>query len=477
MSVDPLMARILAAPGDRSLRQVYADALQERGDLRGAFISHQVALADLDSLDPRFGPLLAASLRLEQAHSTAWQAEVAETLGEGLNPVFREGFVHRVTLEAAELDELWPWLAAREPVAGVELNVYEALPPGLRSCAAARDFRVVRIVPEHWVTTSSVGQLLAWGLPKLEDLDLSGCDLGNQGPELLASLETDLAETFDDYVDPPPFSRGQLKRLMLHGCKLGDEGARTLVAAKHLDGLRELDLGLCGLTEAKTLEALAAASGLQKLERLSLTGNKLAGVFKALAGWKTLSSLAALSLPQVVTAEDLRALFPKPSKALRELDLRSAKQLLETPEVVANAAQHFTSLDLGTTSVGDDGWKTLLTAKSASTLLHLHANGCSLSDAAVTTLVESRLDRLVTLDLSSNKLTDAGLTTLANWAGLATVANLRLGNNRKVTEKGLTALMQAKQFVPARLEVGKLGDAKCFAKLQERFGATCVSRG
>jgi hypothetical protein len=46
-----------------------------------------------------------------------------------------------------------------------------------------------------------------------------------------------------------------------------------------------------------------------------------------------------------------------------------------------------------------------------------------------------------------------------------------------VTEKGLTALMQAKQFVPARLEVGKLGDAKCFAKLQDRFGATCVSRG
>ena len=51
------------------------------------------------------------------------------------------------------------------------------------------------------------------------------------------------------------------------------------------------------------------------------------------------------------------------------------------------------------------------------------------------------------------------------------------GHNRKVTEKGLTALMQAKQFVPARLEVGKLGDAKCFAKLQDRFGETCVSRG
>jgi hypothetical protein len=41
-----------------------------------------------------------------------------------------------------------------------------------------------------------------------------------------------------------------------------------------------------------------------------------------------------------------------------------------------------------------------------------------LSDKSVAALVKSKLDRLVTLDLSSNKLTDEALALLAEWRGL-----------------------------------------------------------
>jgi hypothetical protein len=104
----------------------------------------------------------------------------------------------------------------------------------------------------------------------------------------------------------------------------------------------------------------------------------------------------------------------------------------------------------------------------------LLANGCSLSDKAIDMLVASPLQRLVTLDLSSNKLTDAGLQTLAAWEGLQHVTHLRIGNNRKVTVAGIGALAGAGRFSPAMLDVGKLVDAKLVGRLRERFGDVVV---
>ena len=67
-------------------------------------------------------------------------------------------------------------------------------------------------------------------------------------------------------------------------------------------------------------------------------------------------------------------------------------------------------------------------------------------------LVASPLRRLVRLDVSSNKLTDAGLAELAAWPGLEHVAFLRIGNNRKVTATGYRALIDATQLTPAVLD-------------------------
>ena len=261
------------------------------------------------------------------------------------------------------------------------------------------------------------------------------------GCELLTNQETDFAQSFDDWKAPPPFARGQLERLMLRGCKIGNAGALTLFGSEILSGLRAVDLGGCGLSEASTLEALRNSPHFTGLLELSVAGNNaLEGSLTKLAGWSVLAKLQRLALPQVTSGAELTALFPKPSKHLRALKLSSAKALAKTPAVITGCAESLTELDLGTTSLGDEGWAQVLAAPCVEPLLELHAYGCSLSDEAVEVLTNSKLRRLGVLDLSSNKLTDGAFQ----------------------------ALMAARQFAPVLLDVGKAGDVALLEKLRER---------
>lgn len=477
-----VLKRICAEPANLELRLVYADQLSERGDPRGTFIAQQCQLSRTDPLDVAYAPLFASTRRLEAKHAATWlgnltppkpgdfsRLEVSATF----NAVFKNGFLYRIATTEEDLASRWKTFSEREPIAGVELLVGESVERVERPEAAG--FRALKLSPDSWFTANSVGSALAWGMPLLEDVDLSGCDLGPTGARLLVNLETDLGDSFEGWRAPPPFRNGQLKHLVLHGCGLHDEGALLLFGAESLVGLRTLTLSQCRLTQAATLDALKRSPHLVALTDLSLSGNKeLGGHFTQLSGWEALPKLERLALPQTVMANDVRALFPSPSKALRELDLTSAKALLTSPAAVLALAEAFTSLDLGLTAVGDDGWAELMPAPALRRLVELHANGCSLSDDAVEVLTTKGPGRLVTLDLSSNKLTDDGLTTLAEWPGLEHVTQLRLGNNRKVTAAGYRALMKAPSFAPAMLDVGKAADVKLIAALKERFGPTAV---
>jgi uncharacterized protein (TIGR02996 family) len=472
LSVD--VARVLEAPDDLQLRQVVADKLQEKGDPRGAFISMQLQLLELDPGDPRYPQVFAESQRLEHRHRGAWLRDVFERIGD-CAPVFRAGFLSTLTLDPLDLDEHWAWLKQREPVEGVTVVVHEALPEGARARTSGPQLKRLGVVPEDWVTAFSVSELLAWDVSNLSALDLSGCDLGTDGAKLLAGVESGLAEHFDRFVTPPPFTPGVMRQLRLRGCQLGDEGAAVLVSAERLSGLVELDLSQNRLGDVKTLTALANAK-LPALRRLSLAGNVFREGLSSLARWKQLPKLVALGLPQSTTKDDVLSLFKKPSPALRELDVRSAKALLETPRVVFDCATAFTHLDLGTTSLGDDGLQVLLEHPASATLRVLRLNGCSLSDAAVELLVRAPRG-LVELDVSSNKLTDKALAALATWEGLSSLVALRLGNNRKVTAKGLEALIASERFSPVRFDVGKVADAALLKRLEARFKDALVSGG
>ncbi|MGZ3455047.1 MAG: TIGR02996 domain-containing protein [Polyangiales bacterium] len=483
MPEDPLLARICTEPGGAlEARLVYADQLIERGDPRGTFIAQQCELARTDALDERYAPILASTRRLQSRHASEWLGDYGKRtklvpahftrapVDRHFNALFVGGFLRCIAMRAEDVAKQWKWLAAREPIEGIELLVGEGLDEKHREIAEAAGVRVLKVSPEGWFTSHSVASVLAWGMPLLRDIDLSRCDLGSTGCQLLSNLETDLGDHFEGYRAPPPFRRGQIERLVLHGCQIGDEGARILAAADTIDGIVELDLGQCRLRERETLEALRESPRLKLLKRLSLAGNnELAGHLGALAAWEVLSRLERVALPQAISSTTLQALFPSPSPALRELDLSSAKELLKTPESAIAVASALTHLDIGSTSVGDVGFARLLAAPSTTRLLELRANGCSLSDKAVTALTKSPLDRLVTLDLSSNKLTDAGLGELATWPGIEHVTHLRIGNNRKVTDAGYEALVRSPRFAPAMLDVGKASDTS-IARLRERFG-------
>lgn len=478
------LSAIIDAPDDLALRQVYADQLIEAGDPRGTFIAHQLAQEQLDPLDERYAPMIASSRRLELKHRGAWLADFLKRLKlkntadalRHLNPVFRGGFLERIALSVDQIEEHWPWLREREPIGGIELSIYEHLPEQFRALKEPKSFRVLSLAVDGWFTASSAGNVLAWGMPLLRDLDLSRAALGVDGGLMLANQKTDLATVFDDFVDPPPFAKGQLKRLELAGCGLMDDGVQSLLGADHLTALEALNLNTCGISEKSTWSQLKKAEHINAtLKRFNIGGNKVA--LDELAGWSALPKLTALALPQSVTQAEFAKLFPKPSAKLRELDIRSAKELMTSPERVFEAAEHFTSLHIGTTSLGEVGFERLLASRSMETLFHLQANGCGLSDASMTALTKSKLKRLVTLDVSSNKLSDAGLQTLASWKGAELLTHLRIGNNRKLTLKGYEALINAKDFDPALLDVGKLSDAKAKKALAERFGDALLVSG
>lgn len=476
-----LLRRICAEPSNIEDRLVYADQLGERGDPRGEFISQGCAIANVDVLDERCAPMLASLARLEAKHAKRWLAEVFARvkvnpthfarveLDDRLNAVFERGFLKRIAMNPSDLPNHWAWLAEREPIEGVEVLVGEGLDPSDRAIKAPPQLRALKVSPDGWFTAHSVGSIFSWGLNDVRDLDLSRCDLGVAGCQLLANIDVDMS-SFEGWVTPPPFGVGQIKRLILRTCQIGDRGACVLFEADSLDGIQELDLAQCRLREKATLEALRHAPRMRAIERLSLSGNNdLEGAIDALAGWEALPRLTALALPQAVSAKEVEALFPSPSKALRELDLSSAKALLVTPSAI-QIAEALSHLDIGTTSSGDASFASLLKMAMVERLLVLKANGCSLSDKAVDALCSSNLRRLVHLDLSSNKLTDAALARLGDWPGLEHVTHLRLGNNRKLSSAGYEALMKSPRFAPAVLDVGKQSDAKLVTRLREQYG-------
>jgi uncharacterized protein (TIGR02996 family) len=478
-----LLKRICLEPDDREARLVYADLLAEQGDARGVFIAHHCQLEQMDSLDADYPALAASTRRLEAAYAPSWLAEYleraaveieAESLSRAplellFNAEFRAGFMHRIAMTPEEIGAHWDWLRQREPLQGVELRLVEHLPREYHELAQPAAFRTLKVTPDGWVTANSVGDVLRWGLSQLRELDLSGCDLGLAGAQLLTSMQTDLGEHFEDWTAPPPLPEAQLTTLILHATQLGDEAARLLFDAPTTRALETFSISQCRLDQRETLEALAA-SPLEKLRSLSIAGNKAFGEqLDALASWPVVAQLRHLALPLSTTAESLGALFSQPSTALRSLDLSSAKVAAAEPETIAACASTLTALDIGTTRIGDVAWGRLLEQSSVEPVTELRANGCSLSDRGIERLANSSLERLLTLDLSSNKLTDKGVEALAAWPGLKHVTFLRIGNNRKVKARGYRALIESPHLDLAVLDVGKLSDESILASLRDRF--------
>src|ERR1700722_3776040 len=73
---------IISEPDDDSLRLIFADWLDERGDPRGKFIRVQIELARLSADDPRLAPLKDRECELLGRHKIAWLGPIGDLVGE-----------------------------------------------------------------------------------------------------------------------------------------------------------------------------------------------------------------------------------------------------------------------------------------------------------------------------------------------------------------------------------------------------------
>ena len=466
-------------PTDLDARGVFADWLMEQGDPRGTFIAQQIELAQMTGFEKNYPERLASTLRLQAAHGQQWLAEILQlipvkqseygriTIDSLQNAVFKNGFVQRLAIKPQDISSNWKKLTALEPVTGIELLVSEALHDDSFNPPVAKTWNQLKVSPEGWVTAFTISQILNWDLSNLNSLDLSGCDLGVDGACMLVGQKTTLGDFHETFVPPPPLSN-KLRHLKLMNTKLTDEGLQLLLDFKPLQALESLDIAQCGAAE-QTLESLKK---LKKLKSLNLSGNQCD--LSQLEGWPVLKKLESLSLPQSVTEEMFQAIFPAPSPKLKELRLSSAKDLLKNPKLVASAAKKWLHLDVGSSAIGDAGLQTLLGEKSMKSVVHLFLNKCGLSDDGVASLLDCGLKRLVTLDISSNKLTDASIEQLAASDLLNHLAHLRIRNNRKLTAKCYEALAAADEFQPVSFDIGKCKDTKVERMLVERFGDAMV---
>lgn len=206
-----LLAAVLAHPDDDTPRLVYADWLQENGQLeRAEFIRVQIELARRPNL-----ALQARESALLAAYGERWLAPLrtpdGPLFGEA-HGVFRRGFVEIIWMTAGRFLERADLLFTRIPV---------------------RELRVTRTSLEDFTRLIGSDVLL-----RLATLDLSDRKLGDEAVSLLAGS--------------PPLRN--LRVLRLRGCGFTHAGAIALVRSPFLSGLRTLDVSYNALGPA----ALAA---------------------------------------------------------------------------------------------------------------------------------------------------------------------------------------------------------------------------
>lgn len=277
---------ILERPDDDLPRLVYADYLDETNDPdRAEFIRVQIELATLDADDPR-------SAWLEQREQELQKDRVEWRLPIRGIQRFHRGFVESMATTAEWL------IGADQPVLQLapirELRVINAdnfIPdfanvPGLdriesldlrNNSFGTRDrlARFLELAPLRKMTRLLLLNNQIWSdevevlvgserAAQLHSLDLSGNAIGNAGVAVLARAE----------------NLSGLRTLVLRSDELEwrdrilFEGVETLAASRTLNELRTLDLS-SHLIGEDGIAALANATGLQKLERVGASFNRL----------------------------------------------------------------------------------------------------------------------------------------------------------------------------------------------------------
>lgn len=167
----PLFDAVAARPGDDAPRQVLADALLERGDARGEFISLQL-------LDARGGATPKQQARAEELrklHARRWLIELSGV--DAVRATFHRGFPRQVTLtpDSGDHDASPSWRLVEEI----------SLRPGPHPAVELSSPRLERLLAVHGVDRLAIDPLLAGpDRPWLREVTVRGPAVGWQAAVL-----------------------------------------------------------------------------------------------------------------------------------------------------------------------------------------------------------------------------------------------------------------------------------------------------
>lgn len=253
---DALLRAILDDPEDDAPRLVYADWLEERGDMaRAAFIRAQIQLTRLPPDDPDRD-------RLVQTERTLWNAN-RHTWGSWIPPWakyerFRRGFLEKIQCDAADFLSRTDDVRHKTPLLAVQLEgAGELVVPVSRSRILeglrALTLSVSRVPQGTWQHLTECAYLTS-----LTELDFTSNAFAE---ELIGALIA--SEAFPS-----------LQTLRLKWMAIGDEQMVRLVGSKWARRLRALDLGNNHITPAGA-KALTESTCLDDIQYLNLRGNPL----------------------------------------------------------------------------------------------------------------------------------------------------------------------------------------------------------
>jgi uncharacterized protein (TIGR02996 family) len=362
---DAFVQAILDDPDDDSLRLIYADWLEERGDPRGEFIRVQYALAGMDADDPRRPPLEARERALLKEHGAVWAGPLPQLVKEYS---FCRGFVGEVTLGAESFLERGAELFRLSPVQTVRLSGW-----GSQIAAVAN----------------------APHLSRVRGLDLRHLRLFDVGSAPLRTLLDSL------YLD-------RLTSLDLTSNYMGDAGAALLAGSPRMAGVTALHQGVNGIGIPGLL-SLARSSYFTRLATLDLRGNPLGHPWVQAIGGASLPALRDLNLSGTdVRDVGMQGLAASPHLAgLEKLDLRFNQIGDAGLQAVAGAPAlpKLRVLKLGYNPIGTPGVRALAASPHMAQLTTLDLRRSRVANNAAQALIESpNLGRLYRLDLRGNDI-------------------------------------------------------------------------
>jgi uncharacterized protein (TIGR02996 family) len=423
------LSDILAHPEDDTPRLIYADWLTDHGNPdRAEFIRVQIERARLDEDDPAQDDLERREQRLLGRHPE-WYADLAEWEHRPIG-TFRRGFLHEIDADPNDFLRRLDDLSERAPVRSLRMREDDGLrwdevgrlfsSPGF---ARLREFR-----GHHFYDGGVLGGWhevwTAAETSELRDLDLTRADLGIDG--LRALLDSPVAAGLTGLglrgsVIPDGLGGGEAVsplcqddelRARLSRLDLGEDGARPQAleefAAVEWPCLRELDLG----------HNFPGNEGVTALSRASLPS-------------LTSLRLYNLVLPGYALGREFLIRLLKSSVGAGLARLRLGQVTNEAPgaEIVARSSlSGLRHLDLSDDISEDDHIRQLAAWPGLASVTRLNLSSNRISAAGVAALVRSQyLGSLRVLDLGSNPLGDEGVCALADGLDLPSLRWLSLG--------------------------------------------------